>query len=94
MTNPREPEDVNAEGVGACREKQGRPFVLGDVDHVLCHSPYNKLVQKSFARLAFSDAQRLHKAGKALVGGEAQEEALSKWLDVPPEVNVTCSQDL
>lgn len=92
MANLRETEDLNAEGAGDCREQQGRPFVLGDVDHVLCHSPYNKLVQKSFARLAFADAQRLHKAGKALVGGDAQEEALRKWLGVPAQVNVTSSQ--
>ncbi|CAN0212694.1 unnamed protein product, partial [Hapterophycus canaliculatus] len=38
-------------------QKEG-PFVLRDVEHVLCHSPYNKLVQKSFARMAFSDARR------------------------------------
>lgn len=60
------------------------PFVLGDVEHVLCHSPYNKLVQKSFARMAFSDARRLKGTGKPL--GEGQEEALGKWLDVPAEV--------
>ncbi|CAN0489722.1 unnamed protein product, partial [Ectocarpus sp. 8 AP-2014] len=59
------------------------PFVLGDVEHVLCHSPYNKLVQKSFARMAFSDARRLKGTGKPL--GEGQEEALGKWLDVPAE---------
>lgn len=68
------------------QQQQQRPFVLEDVQHVLCHSPYNKLVQKSFARLAFSDARRLRKAGSPLVGGEAQEEALGKWLDVPAEV--------
>lgn len=64
----------------------GRPFVLSDAEHVLCHSPYNKLVQKSFARMAFSDARRLKGEGKAL--GEGQEEALGKWLDVPAEVRV------
>ncbi len=65
---------------------KGRPFVLGDVAHVLCHSPYNKLVQKSFARMAFSDARRLRKDGVAL--GEGQEEALGKWLDAPADVRV------
>lgn len=63
---------------------EGRPFVLSDVEHVLCHSPYNKLVQKSFARMAFSDARRLRGQGKPL--GEGQEEALGKWLDAPAEV--------
>lgn len=64
-----------------------RPFVLSDVEHVLCHSPYNKLVQKSLARMAFSDARRLRAEGEPL-GGEGQEEALGKWLDVPAEVCV------
>lgn len=63
---------------------KGRPFVLNDVEHVLCHSPYNKLVQKSFARMAFADARRLREQRKPL--GEGQEEALGKWLDVPAEV--------
>ncbi|CAM9952539.1 unnamed protein product [Scytosiphon promiscuus] len=65
-------------------ELERRPFVLNDVEHVLCHSPYNKLVQKSFARMAFSDARRLRADGKPL-GVEGQEEALGKWLDVPAE---------
>ena len=66
-------------------EGEGRaPFVLGDVEHVLCHSPYNKLVQKSFARMVFADAKRLKAAGKPL--GEGEEEALGRWLDVPAEV--------
>lgn len=74
--------DGEGEGGGDKRT----PFVLSDVEHVLCHSPYNKLVQKSFARMAFSDARRLKGAGQPL--GEGQEEALGKWLDVPAEVRV------
>ncbi|KAL2631809.1 hypothetical protein R1flu_016495 [Riccia fluitans] len=37
------------------QKKEGRPFSLNDVDYVVCHSPYNKLVQKSFARLMYND---------------------------------------
>ncbi|KAL3689762.1 hypothetical protein R1sor_016071 [Riccia sorocarpa] len=37
------------------QKKEGRTFSLQDVDHVVCHSPYNKLVQKSFARLVYND---------------------------------------
>lgn len=77
-----------AEGGGGGGGGKGRPFVLSDVHHVLCHSPYNKLVQKSFARMAFSDARRLRVQGKPL--GEGQAEALGKWLDVPAEVCVVC----
>lgn len=80
---------VDGDGQHSAQEEDGSaPFVLGDVRHVLCHSPYNKLVQKSFARLAFADAQRLRRAGKPLVGGETQEVTLGKWLDVPAEVTI------
>lgn len=37
---------------------EGRPFSLADADYVACHSPYNKLVQKSFGRLVYNDFLR------------------------------------
>lgn len=61
------------------------PLVLADVDHVVCHSPYNKLVQKSFARMFFADSRRLKRAGKSL-REEGAQKALERWLDVPAEV--------
>ena len=64
-------------------------FVLSDVEHVVCHSPYNKLVQKSFARMFFADARRLKRAGEPVSAGmgcERLEEALERWLDVPAKV--------
>ncbi|KAL1316567.1 hypothetical protein HN51_068746 [Arachis hypogaea] len=33
----------------------GKPFSLSDAEYFVFHSPYNKLVQKSFARLLFDD---------------------------------------
>eukprot|EP00250_Pteridium_aquilinum_P012799 c20952_g1_i1 orf=359-1750(+) len=36
-------------------KSEGRPFSLSDADYVVCHSPYNKLVQKSFGRLVYDD---------------------------------------
>lgn len=36
-------------------KRHGRPFRLGDADHALFHAPYNKLVQKAFARLMYHD---------------------------------------
>ncbi|EFJ16163.1 hypothetical protein SELMODRAFT_228892 [Selaginella moellendorffii] len=36
----------------------GKPFSLQDVNYAVFHSPYNKLVQKSFARLVYNDIQR------------------------------------
>lgn len=37
---------------------EGRQFSLSDTDFVVCHSPYNKLVQKSFGRLIYNDFLR------------------------------------
>ncbi|OIV93939.1 hypothetical protein TanjilG_05642 [Lupinus angustifolius] len=34
---------------------EGKPFTLIDAEYFVFHSPYNKLVQKSFARLVFND---------------------------------------
>ncbi|XP_024377715.1 hydroxymethylglutaryl-CoA synthase [Physcomitrium patens] len=36
----------------------GKPFTLSDASYVICHAPYNKLVQKSFARLVYNDYLR------------------------------------
>uniref|UniRef100_A0A7C9DCJ0 Hydroxymethylglutaryl-CoA synthase n=1 Tax=Opuntia streptacantha TaxID=393608 RepID=A0A7C9DCJ0_OPUST len=37
---------------------EAKPFSISDVDYVVFHSPYNKLVQKSFARLMYNDFLR------------------------------------
>ncbi|XP_028768540.1 hydroxymethylglutaryl-CoA synthase [Neltuma alba] len=37
---------------------EGRPFSISDADYFVFHSPYNKLVQKSFGRLYFNDFLR------------------------------------
>lgn len=37
---------------------EGKQFSAADADYFVFHSPYNKLVQKSFARLVFSDYLR------------------------------------
>ncbi|KZV55860.1 hydroxymethylglutaryl-CoA synthase-like [Dorcoceras hygrometricum] len=37
---------------------EGKQFSVADVDYFVFHSPYNKLVQKSFARLLFNDFLR------------------------------------
>lgn len=72
----------DATAAGAASEYS--PFVLRDVEHVLCHSPYNKLVQKSFLRMFFADARRVKGAGRCLE--EGLEEAVGRWLDAPAEV--------
>ncbi|XWS61088.1 hypothetical protein CRYUN_Cryun07bG0095600 [Craigia yunnanensis] len=37
---------------------QGQAFSISDADYFVFHSPYNRLVQKSFARLFFNDFLR------------------------------------
>ncbi|CAN1332820.1 Hydroxymethylglutaryl-CoA synthase [Linum perenne] len=37
---------------------EGKQFSITDADYTVFHSPYNKLVQKSFARLLFDDFTR------------------------------------
>ncbi|KAH9299940.1 hypothetical protein KI387_011523 [Taxus chinensis] len=52
------------------KKRDGRQFSLLDADYVALHSPYNKLVQKSFARLFFNDFLR-HASS---VGSNIQEK--------------------
>nr|AGQ04158.1 hydroxymethylglutaryl-CoA synthase [Lavandula angustifolia] len=62
---------------GFCQkyEKQERKqFSVSDADYVVFHSPYNKLVQKSFARLIFNDFVR-----NASYIDEAAKEKLSPF---------------
>ncbi|XP_031284154.1 hydroxymethylglutaryl-CoA synthase [Pistacia vera] len=39
-------------------KSEGKQFSMSDVDYFVFHSPYNKLVQKSFARLLYNDFLR------------------------------------
>lgn len=48
---------------------------LDKIDYFLFHSPYNKLVQKSFARLLYQDMRR----------GAADATPVEQWKDTPPE---------
>ncbi|GMF10097.1 unnamed protein product [Phytophthora lilii] len=59
----------------------GKAPGMDSVDYAVFHSPYNKLVQKSFARLLFLDSRRVLNDGD-----EAAKEkfaALSKWANTP-----------
>lgn len=67
--------------------RTGKTFsVLNDADHVLFHAPYNKLVQKSFARLMFNEA-RLHPETEALASLKpfANVEKEKSYEDIPLE---------
>ncbi|AQL09921.1 Hydroxymethylglutaryl-CoA synthase [Zea mays] len=49
---------------------EGKQFSISDADYVVFHSPYNKLVQKSFARLYYNDFLR----NCSTVDGESREK--------------------
>lgn len=54
---------------------EGKQFSLSDADYFVFHSPYNKLVQKSFARLLYDDFLR-----NASSIDEAAKEKLGPFL--------------
>ena len=61
------------------KKVHGTDFSIATADTFLFHSPYNKLVQKSFARLIFLDivANR--------PGMDTYQEEYSKWIQMPRE---------
>ncbi|DBA00803.1 TPA: hypothetical protein N0F65_004708 [Lagenidium giganteum] len=63
------------------RKRKCGSFSIADMDHAVFHSPYNKLVQKSFSRLAFLDARRNQ--------DDPKYEKLAKWMNVPLESTLT-----
>ncbi|CAN1186287.1 Hydroxymethylglutaryl-CoA synthase [Linum perenne] len=52
FTSPTLPVNIRYE------KFEGKQFSITDADYTVFHSPYNKLVQKSFARLLFDDFTR------------------------------------
>ncbi|KUF64473.1 Hydroxymethylglutaryl-CoA synthase [Phytophthora nicotianae] len=94
MAVPGDREDVNALALTAVSRlmskfqksegtANGKAPGVASVDYAVFHSPYNKLVQKSFARLLFLDSRRSLKTGD-----EAAKEKfaqLAKWVDTPLE---------
>lgn len=55
-------------------------------DHMVFHSPYNKLVQQSFRRMLFNDARRAKAAGIAL---PAHLAALEPFVGLPEAATLT-----
>jgi hydroxymethylglutaryl-CoA synthase len=57
------------------REMRDRDASVNGTNYFVFHSPYNKLVQKSFGRLIFQD----------MVMGLTDSSSVSKWLEMPCE---------
>ena len=68
-------EDCYSRFVAKSKTVRQRDVTVGATDHFLFHSPYNKLVQKSFARLTFQDMR----------SGLTDASAVAQWKDVPLE---------
>lgn len=54
-------------------------------DYYVFHAPYNKLVQKSYARLFFLDALRSHQHHAGNGGSTNVENGLKEWITKPIE---------
>ncbi|KAF7137257.1 hypothetical protein RHSIM_Rhsim07G0095900 [Rhododendron simsii] len=67
---------------------EGKQFSADDADYFVFHSPYNKLVQKSFARLVFSDYLR-----NASSVDEAAKEKLAPFSSLTDDASYA-SRDL
>ncbi|GJP83227.1 hypothetical protein CLOP_g13406 [Closterium sp. NIES-67] len=63
-------------------KKHGSAFSLADCESVVFHSPYNKLVQKSLARLVFNDVKR-GVSSSYLGAGEA--DSLQPFVELAEE---------
>ena len=67
-------DDCFTRFVAKCKAIHGEVVNCETVDSFLFHSPYNKLVQKSFGRLVYLDA----------LAGNGPTSELSRWLGLPP----------
>eukprot|EP00658_Telonema_sp_P-2_P027867 TRINITY_DN21458_c0_g1_i2.p1 TRINITY_DN21458_c0_g1~~TRINITY_DN21458_c0_g1_i2.p1 ORF type:complete len:308 (+),score=82.09 TRINITY_DN21458_c0_g1_i2:279-1202(+) len=61
----------------------GEAFTLASVDNVILHSPYNKLVKKSGARMLYNDFVRYPEL--PIFQGEEHGAVLDKLRDLPQE---------
>ena len=73
-------------------QRSGRSFSMADADHALFHSPYNKLVQRAYARLLYLDLSRIANGATAngttaAVGdGDGPTTTTATGTDGPPNV--------
>ena len=75
-------------------EKNNEEFNASTPDYFVFHAPYNKLVQKSYARLFLLDARRKHTKIQLEAGNDEEKkstcnsnyfEELAQWLNIPIE---------
>ncbi|KAF4315906.1 hypothetical protein BBO99_00007959 [Phytophthora kernoviae] len=82
MAIPGDREDKNEAADGGVKGSS-----VDSVDYAVFHSPYNKLVQKSFARLLFLDSRRQIN-GKSDDVTKEKFSSLAKWAVMPLESTV------
>lgn len=76
-------EDVYERFVTKMEKETNEPCTAQSMDYFCFHSPYNKLVQKSYARLFLLDARR--RFSDRDEKKEPNEEPLLEWLEKPIE---------
>ena len=59
------------------------PFSLSDVDHVVMHAPYGKLLRKGFARMAVADERRRRAREEGGEGGEEEQKGKARRIVGP-----------
>jgi hydroxymethylglutaryl-CoA synthase len=85
-------EDVYTRFVQKVQIVTGTEMTAESPDYWVFHSPYNKLVQKSYARLFFLDARRRlaakveskeEKKDTAIADDDTSSLPLAEWIDLP-----------
>lgn len=69
-------DDCYTRFVTRSKEVRGRDVTVNNTDHFVFHAPYNKLVQKSFARLVYQD----------MLAGLIDAAAIEQWKQVSPKL--------
>ncbi len=77
-------EDVYTRFSKKMEEIDRVPFDAESPDYLVFHAPYNKLVQKSYARLFLMDARRKHERMNE-EEKKGDEQPLAEWLAKPIE---------
>lgn len=89
-------EQQSRRNISATAATSGQLFTAESPDYFVFHAPYNKLVQKSFARLYLLDARRRQEERAATEEEKKEKDAVSaahedsdsllqEWLTVPIE---------
>jgi hydroxymethylglutaryl-CoA synthase len=69
-------DDCYTRFITKSKDVRNREISVKTTDHFVFHAPYNKLVQKSFARLVYQD----------MLSGAIDAAAIDQWKDIAPKL--------